>query len=102
MRKGMIPGFRSALSIDNVLRGGKLVQEVEAFKAKDELALCEGLTEGGVEDEVVGVQRGATVAATTVHTTICRYGESPNFCSKKGGGCVAGFKSVAEVKGVQG
>ena len=45
VRQGAVPGLGSALGIDDVLCGGKLVQEVESFEAEDELAAHEGLAE---------------------------------------------------------
>ena len=70
VRQGAVPRFGAALGVDAVLRVGELVEQVEGFDAGDELALEEGLADGGVQHEVVGVQFAATVAATAVHVAV--------------------------------
>ena len=57
VREGVVPGFGAALGVDSVLRVAELVQQVEDFDAGDELALEERLADGGVQHEVVGVER---------------------------------------------
>ena len=59
--------FGAALGVDGVLRVAELVEQVEGFYAGDELALEEGLADGGVQHEVVGVQLAAAIAATGHH-----------------------------------
>lgn len=46
------------------------MEDVEGFDAGDELALEEGLADGGVEHEVVGVQLAASIAATRIHGAV--------------------------------
>lgn len=70
VREGAVPCLGAALGVHGVLSGGKLVQEVEGFNAGDELALEEGLADGGVQHEVVGVQFAAAIAATAVHIAV--------------------------------
>ena len=67
MREGVIDGFRATLSVDDIVGGGELVQEVEAFEAEDELTAHEGLAEGGIEHEVIGIEQGAAVTSTAIH-----------------------------------
>ena len=70
VRQGAVPGLGAALGVHGVLGGGKLMEQVEGFDAGDELALEEGLADGGVEHEVVGVQFAAAIAATRVHVAV--------------------------------
>ncbi len=70
VRQGAVPCLGAALSVDAVLRVAELVEEVEGFDAGDELALEEGLADGGVQHEVVGVEFAAAVAATGVHVAV--------------------------------
>ena len=72
MRQGAVPRFGATLSVDGVLCIAELVQDVEGFDAGDEFALEEGLADGGVQHEVVGVQFAAAIAATAVHVAVGR------------------------------
>ena len=70
VRQGAVPRFGAALGVHGILRVAKLVEQVEGFNAGDEFALEEGLADGGVQHEVVGVQFAAAVAATRVHIVV--------------------------------
>ena len=70
VRQGAVPCLGAALGIDGVLRVAELVQQVEGFDAGDELALEEGLADGGVQHEVVVVEFAAAIAATGVHIAV--------------------------------
>ena len=70
VRQGAVPRLSAALGIDGVLRVAELVEQVEGFDAGDELALEEGLADGGVQHEVVGVEFAAAVATTGVHVAV--------------------------------
>ena len=70
VREGAVPGFGAALSVHAVLGVAELVEQVEGFDASDELALEEGLADGGVQHEIVGVQFAAAIAATGVHIAV--------------------------------
>ena len=70
VRQGAVPGFGAALGVHGVLGGGKLMEQVEGFDAGNELALEEGLADGGVQHEVVGVEFAAAIAATGVHVAV--------------------------------
>ena len=70
VREGAVPGLGAALGVHGVLGVAELMQQVEGFDAGDELALEEGLADGGVEHEVIGVQLAAAIAATRVHVAI--------------------------------
>ena len=68
--EGAVPCFGAALGVHGVLGVAELMQQVEGFDAGDELALEEGLADGGVQHEVVGVQFAAAIAATGVHVAV--------------------------------
>ena len=70
VRQGAVPGLGAALGVHGILRVAELVQQVEGFNASDELAFEEGLADGGVQHEVVGVEVRAAVAATAVHVAV--------------------------------
>ena len=70
VREGAVPGLGAALGVDGVLGVAELVEQVEGFDAGDELALEEGLADGGIQHEVVGVEFAAAVAATGVHVAV--------------------------------
>ena len=70
VRQGTVPGLGAALGVHGVLRVTELVEQVEGFDAGDEFALEEGLADGGVQHEVVGVQFAAAIAATGVHVAV--------------------------------
>ena len=70
VREGAVPCLGAALGVHGVLRIAELVQQVEGFDAGDELALEEGLADGGVQHEIVGVQFAAAVAAAGVHIVV--------------------------------
>ena len=99
--KGAVPCLRSAQGIDFVLRAGKLPKEVEGFHAQDEFPFPEGLTEGGVEDEVVGIEVEAAITATAVHGGIGREGESAYLCAAEGRSGVSGRETIFKVYGIQ-
>ena len=101
VREGTVPGFGATLCVDDVVGGRELVQEVEGFEAEDELAFREGLAEGGVDDEVVAIEGGSTVATTTKHLCIGGEGEAPDLGAAEGGRGIAGFEAVVEVEGGQ-
>ena len=70
VREGAVPRFGAALGVHGVLGVAELVEQVEGFDAGDELALEEGLADGGIQHEVVGVQFAAAIAATRVHVAV--------------------------------
>ena len=70
VRQGTVPCLGAALSVHGVLRVAELVEQVEGFDAGDELALKERLADGGVQNEVVGVEFAAAVAATGVYVAV--------------------------------
>ena len=70
VREGAVPCLGATLGVHGVLGVAELMQQVEGFDASDELALEEGLADGGVQHEVVGVEFCAAVAATRVHVAI--------------------------------
>ena len=70
VRQGAVPRFGAALGVDAVLGVAELMQQVEGFDAGDEFAFEEGLADGGVEHEVVGVEFAAAIAATGVHVAV--------------------------------
>ena len=70
--QGAIPRDGAALGIDGILGVGKVVQEVEGFDAGNELAFQEGLREGGVEHEVIGVEVAAAIATAAEHVAVGR------------------------------
>ena len=61
-----VPRLGAALGVDLVLCGGELAEQVEGFKAGDELALEERLAQGSIEHKVVAVEFGTSIAATAV------------------------------------
>ena len=102
VRQGTVPGFRPALGVDNILGGGKLMEEVKAFEAEDEFAVHERLAEGGIEYEVIGIQRSAAIATTAVHGGIGGESHAANLLAGESGGGVFGAEAIAEVEGIEG
>ena len=72
VRQGAVPCLGATLGVHGVLGVAELVQQVEGFNAGDKFALEEGLADGGVQHEVVGVQFAAAIAATAVHIAVGR------------------------------
>ena len=72
VRQGAVPCLGATLGVHAVLRVAELVEQVEGFDAGDKFALEEGLADGGVQHEVVGVQFAAAIAATAVHIAVGR------------------------------
>ena len=101
VRKAPVGGDGAALGVDDVVGRRKLVKEVKGFEAQDELAFREGLAEGGIQDEVVAIEGGCTVATTTKHLCISSEGEAPDLGAAEGGRGIAGFETVVEVEGGQ-
>ena len=62
-----MPGFGTALGIDFITRGGKLVQDVESLKFGEQLALKEGTSELYVPNPVGGVHLVLLIATAGKH-----------------------------------
>ena len=68
--QSIAPSLGASLCVHGVLGGRQLVQQVECLDADDELALEEGLADGGIQHKVIGVQLTAAIAATGVHVAV--------------------------------
>ena len=101
MRQGAVPRLGTSLGVDGVLGVAELVQDVESFDASDELALEERLADGGVQQEVVGVEFATAIAATRVHVAVGRECQAFSRTLPKGRSGVAGREAILEVDGVQ-
>ena len=89
-----VPCLRASLCVHCILCRRQLVQQVEGLNANNELALEEGLADGGIQHEVVGVQLAAAIATAGVHCSVYR---ERGVYAWNG---IAGGQAIVEIKGI--